>query len=154
VEVIEALREYQPGPRPALFLGEGISGCPNWQREMIGLLAGLPLAILNPRRAHFPLHNPTQAAAQIDWELRHLRMADAILFWFPCESLCPIALYELGAWTVFWDEKGKRPLFLGAHPLYPRRTDVEIQTRLARPELVLRDSRAALGQDVRAWLGA
>lgn len=68
-----------------------------------------------------------------------LRDADAILFWFPCETLCPITLYELGAWSM-----SDKPLFVGVHPAYQRRQDVEIQTRLARPDVAVTDLLAAL----------
>src|SRR5262245_44428843 len=120
---LQALAEYEPGPLPAVFLAGGISGCPDWQREVVALLDDLPLVLLNPRRADFPLNDPAAAPAQIAWEYRHLRKADAILFWFPCETVCPIALYELGAWSVYEDQRGRRPLFVGVHPDYPRRPD-------------------------------
>jgi hypothetical protein len=121
-----------PGDRPMLFLAGGISGCPAWQDEMIQLLAHLPSewVLINPRRENFPIDDRGFAAAQIEWEHRALRAASAILFWFPRETLCPIALYELGAWSMT-----VRPLFVGAHAEYARRTDVEIQTRLARPDV-------------------
>ncbi|MEO1378678.1 MAG: hypothetical protein AAFW70_31365, partial [Cyanobacteria bacterium J06635_10] len=53
-----------------------------------------------------------------------------ILFWFPQESICPITLYELGSWSMT-----DKPLFIGIHPNYPRRRDVEIQTGFVRPEI-------------------
>jgi hypothetical protein len=37
------------------------------------------------------------------------------MFWFPCETLCPITLYELGAWTVLAPQTGTK-LFVGACP--------------------------------------
>src|SRR4051794_36586929 len=116
MQLVEALAEYEPGPLPAVFLGGGISGCPDWQSEVATLLADLPLVLLNPRRPDFPMGDPAAAPKQIEWEYRHLRKADAILFWFPCETLCPIALYELGAWSVYQDHRGQRSLFVGVHP--------------------------------------
>jgi hypothetical protein len=109
-------------------------------------LADLPLTILNPRRRNFPMNDPTAAAAQIAWEHRHLRKAGAVLFWFPSETLCPITLYELGAWSM-----SAKPLFVGTHPDYQRRLDVEIQTRLARPEVRVVSSLNDLAQQVRDW---
>jgi hypothetical protein len=47
---------------------------------------------------NFSMNDPTASKDQIQWEFEHLRKADTILFWFPKESICPIALYELGAW--------------------------------------------------------
>src|SRR5207302_501959 len=86
---------------------------------------------------------------QIAWEYHHLRQADAVLFWFPCETLCPITLYELGAMSMT-----AKPLFVGAHPVYPRRHDVEIQLRLARPEVAVVYDLAQLARLVRRWLVA
>lgn len=115
----------------SIFLAGGITGCPDWQAEMVNLLSShKKLTLLNPRRKDFPIHNPHAAHNQILWEFDHLRKAAAILFWFPCETLCPIVLYELGAWS-----SSIKPLFIGVHPDYQRRRDVEIQMELARPGL-------------------
>src|SRR5947208_1960195 len=131
---IEALTEFK-GNGPSLFLAGGITACFNWQERVAAALAELPLTILNPRRANFPIDDPTAAAAQIEWEHRHLRKATATLFWFPAETLCPITLYELGAWSM-----NRKPMFVGTHPDYQRRQDVVIQTRLARPEVLVVDA--------------
>jgi hypothetical protein len=150
--VVEAPQEYHPGPQPALFLAGGISGCPGWQAELIALMEGLPLTVLNPRRANFPINDPEAAEGQVGWEFRHLRSADAVLFWFPAETLCPITLYELGTWSAFRDDRGPRPLFVGTHPDYGRRHDVVIQTRFARPEVTVRCQLEELADDVQGWL--
>ncbi len=128
-----------------MFLAGGITGCPDWQQVMLDLLADMPLVVFNPRRANFPLHDPNAAEAQIKWEHGYLRKASAILFWFPCETLCPITLYELGAWTVL-----PKPIFIGAHPDYQRKQDIEIQTALVRPEVRLALSLEALAQQIRS----
>jgi hypothetical protein len=148
---VEALNEHEPGPLPSLFLAGGITGCPDWQREMVHRLHDVPAVLLNPRRANFPIDDPTAARAQIDWEFRHLRQADAILFWFPRETLCPITLYELGAWSLYRDQHGPKPLFIGAHPDYPRRQDVEIQTGLVRPKLRIVHALSDLAASVKQW---
>ncbi|HKA88060.1 MAG TPA: nucleoside 2-deoxyribosyltransferase domain-containing protein [Haliangiales bacterium] len=121
-----------PSGRPMIFLAGGITGCPDWQSEMIRLLDPLhpQWLVLNPRREQFPIDDPDAAFAQIAWEHRALRAARAIIFWFPRETVCPIALYELGAWSMT-----QRRIFVGAHEAYPRRLDIEIQTRLARPDV-------------------
>jgi hypothetical protein len=152
MQYVEALTEYEPGALPAVFLAGGVTGCPDWQREVVGLLRDLPVALLNPRQASFPIGDPLAAPRQIEWEHRHLRRADAVLFWFPAESLCPIALYELGAWSVYQDARGLRPLFVGVHPRYPRRQDVEIQTRLARPDVPVVYQLSDLAERVCRWL--
>lgn len=126
---IEALDEFD-GNGPSLFLAGGITECVDWQKQVAEILAPLPITIVNPRRAQFPMGDPAAATRQIEWEHRHLRKASAILFWFPCETLCPITLYELGAWSMT-----TKPLFIGTHPDYRRRDDVVIQTRLARPDV-------------------
>jgi nucleoside 2-deoxyribosyltransferase-like protein len=152
MKYIEAPASYAPIPgERSLFLAGGISGCPDWQRTMVDLLADTALLLLNPRRADFPIHDPGAAEAQITWEYQHLRRAAAILFWFPCETLNPIVLYELGAWSM-----ADKPLFVGVHPRYQRRQDVEIQTRLARPDVPVALSLEDLATAVRqsAWLAA
>ena len=143
---IEAPDEYD-GPGPSLFLAGGISGTHDWQTELVALLADLPLVLLNPRRRNFPMDDPTAAEGQIAWEFRHLRRATAVLFWFPPETLCPIALFELGGRIA----EPKQALFVGTHPDYKRRLDIEIQLNLARPEVVLAADITALAGQVRAW---
>lgn len=128
---VEALDELKSGVEgKTVFLAGGISDCPNWQQEMCSLLQDTNLILLNPRREHFPIGDPSAAREQIAWEHRHLKAADAILFWFPRETLCPIVLYELGAWSMT-----SKPIFVGIHPKYTRRRDVEVQTGLVRPDV-------------------
>jgi len=142
VEALDRLKRGVVGK--AVFLAGGITGCPGWQQEMCSLLQDTDLILLNPRRAHFPIGDPSAAQEQIEWEHAHLGMADAILFWFPCETLCPITLYELGAWSMT-----DKPIFVGVHPSYQRRQDVEIQTRLARSEVGIHYSLESLAREVR-----
>ncbi len=143
---IEAPNEFNE-PGPSLFLAGGISGTHDWQTELVALLADLPLVLLNPRRRNFPMDDPTAAEGQIAWEFRHLRRACAVAFWFPPETLCPIALFEMGGRVA---EKNQA-LFVGTHPDYQRRLDVEIQLRLARPEVVVTSDIPALAEQVRSW---
>lgn len=112
----------------SVFLAGGITGCPDWQQEIASFFQPTDIVILNPRRKHFPINDPEAASEQISWEFEHLRTADIILFWFPKESICPIALYELGAWTMT-----EKQIFIGMHPDYERRKDIETQTGLRRP---------------------
>jgi hypothetical protein len=143
---IEAPDEYD-GPGPTVFLAGGISGTHDWQTELVALLADQPLALLNPRRRNFPIHDPSAAQTQIEWEFRHLRRATAVVFWFPPETLCPIALFELGGRIA----ESKQSLFVGTHPDYKRRLDIEIQLKLARPEIALVSDIPALAEQVRVW---
>ena len=126
---IEAPDTYD-GSGWSVFLAGGITGCPDWQADVVKLFEGAAFTLFNPRRANFPIHDPAAAEFQIKWEHDFLRKASAILFWFPCETLCPIVLYELGAWSMTF-----KPIFVGAHPKYQRRQDVELQTKFVRPDV-------------------
>jgi len=117
-------------PGNVIFLAGGITGCPDWQQEIVKRLEDTDLVLLNPRRTNFPIHDPDAALGQINWEYNHLHMSNAISFWFSPETLNPIVLYELGAWSM-----STKPIFVGVHPEYARRQDVEIQTGLKRPEV-------------------
>lgn len=129
MKYIEAPAEFV-SHEPSIFLAGGITGCPDWQQELVSKLKHSNLAILNPRQANFPIRETEAAKFQIKWEYEHLRRASAISFWFPHETLCPIVLYELGAWSMT-----SKTIVVGVHPKYQRRQDVEIQTSLARPEV-------------------
>jgi hypothetical protein len=89
---------------------------------------------------------PGATITQIEWEHHHLLRADAIMFWFPCETLCPIVLYELGAWTF-----RPKPLFIVTHPDYARKNDVIIQTKLERPRQPIVHSLDELAQQAIRW---
>lgn len=128
----------------SLFLAGGIVGTPPWQWEMVQLLKDTDLTLFNPRRKRFPIDDSSAAPEQIKWEYDYLRAVDAILFWFPCETLCPIVLYELGAWSMT-----SKLIFVGVHPNYKRRQDVEIQTGLTRPDVEVVYSLAELAEQVK-----
>lgn len=119
----------------SIFLAGGISNCPDWQKEMIQRFKAEDVTLINPRRYSFNIEDPTMSAQQIDWEHDHLEQADAILFWFPFETLCPITLFELGKYS----QAGK-PLFVGCHPAYARAFDVKHQLSLIRPDVTVHDS--------------
>ncbi len=144
MKYVESPNIYKPhvGER-SIYLAGGITGCPNWQQEIVPLLNETNLVLLNPRRKNFPIGDSTVAEIQIKWEYDHLRVADEILFWFPYETLCPVALYELGAWCMT-----DKPLYVGVHPDYPRRLDVEVQTKLARPDIQIAYSPSELAKQV------
>lgn len=133
---VEASTEYE-GNRVSVFLAGGITGCPDWQAEARKRLDDLPIAILNPRRADFPIDDPSAARGQIEWEFRHLRRVSVVMFWFPASGPVtqPIALYELGRHAAL-----TRRIVVGADPAYIRRQDVDIQLKLARPEIAVYDT--------------
>jgi hypothetical protein len=145
MDVYEAPQQYN-GSSLSLFLAGGITGCPDWQQEMIRALAHTRLVLFNPRRANFPMGDPGAAQEQIAWEHTLLRRATAISFWFPCETLNPITLYELGAWSMT-----NKPLFVGVHPDYQRKQDVIIQTKLARPDVAVVESFEELARHIYDW---
>lgn len=128
-------------PFSTIFIAGGISNCPDWQNEAVSKILSetmhfskTPL-LFNPRRRNFPMDDPTAAKDQIYWEHKYLRVSDAILFWFPKETLCPITLFELGAFS-----SSRKPLFVGTDVEYKRRQDIIIQMELARPEVIVRSS--------------
>ncbi len=133
-----------------IYLAGEITDCPDWQQEMRDLLVDRDdLVLFNPRRADFPIGDPDAAKEQITWEFVHLESADEILFWFPCETLCPIVLFELGKWSAGLTQYGKK-IYVGVHPEYQRRQDVEIQLSLARPEVEVVYSLQELAEQTKA----
>lgn len=133
----------------AIFMAGGITGCPNWQHDALKLFdkAGADCIVYNPRRANFPIHDRSAAAAQIAWEHKMLREADAVMFWFCPDTVQPIVLYELGAWSMT-----PKPIFVGVHTNYERKADVYIQTELARPDVVIVPDLITLVAQVCDWL--
>lgn len=113
-----------------LFLAGGISGCPDWQSQVIDALKDLPVRVYNPRRETFDADPTDENAAQtqIEWEFKALSRCNMVVFWFPKESVCPISLYELGRLNTMHDVK---TILIGTHKDYPRRVDVALQTYYA-----------------------
>jgi hypothetical protein len=131
---------------PSVFLAGGITGCPPWQNTMVELLRDREadrgeLVVINPRRS--TEFTEDMADAQIKWEWFHLRMAERLLFWFPSATLCPITLYELGAWSMT-----DRPMVVGCEPGYARTLDVVTQTGLVRPDVTVVDTLEDLADEV------
>ena len=136
--IVAPHHEHHVDLRNRLFLGGGISGCPDWQAIMIDLIRkGLEAAgfdhkwiMFNPRREHFDINDSSQSLFQIQWEDAKLRTSDIILFWFPEETMCPITLLELGKYgcmNMAWN----KTILVGCHPNYARKFDVEIQLALS-----------------------
>jgi len=114
----------------SIFLAGGISNCPDWQADVADRLSRNTNSIIyNPRRADFNMEAYEEVSReQIRWEFYALRMAKVNLFWFPCETLCPITLFELGA-AIPRLHPGA--LMVGTHPDYQRRFDIIEQSKLA-----------------------
>jgi len=132
----------------SIFLGGGITNCPDWQRDMVKMLSVADLILLNPRRDDFDTSDLSMSENQIKWEFDHLRIADSILLWFTCETLCPITLYELG----YWAGQDKK-IFVGCHPDYARKFDVEMQLSLlgGRKRVKIADSLEELSDQVKKY---
>ncbi len=115
----------------AVFLAGGITGCPNWQKDMESLLGHTTYTLLNPRRdGEFNTIQPEWGVQQIEWEHQHLKQSDYVLFWFPKEGMCMITLFELGKCLA----SGKK-VVIGCDPEYIREFDVRTQARLMRPNM-------------------
>ncbi len=138
-QIIKPMVEWCGGDRATtLFMGGGISNCDDWQ-DPTGkiLLEKLPnFTILDPRRNNWDMNADfEESRKQIKWEYIHLAKSGHILFWFPYETLCPIALFELGKWLT-------KPvnLYIGTHPNYQRRFDIIEQVKLERPNQIIHDN--------------
>jgi Nucleoside 2-deoxyribosyltransferase like len=132
-----------------IFIAGGISNCPDWQKEMIARFKDIDdsLVLINPRRSSFAIEKQEESSFQIEWERDHLNVCDAILFWFPFQTLCPITLFELGVAAADEDT----PIFVACHPAYERKFDVEKQLSLLRPEVEVRDNFEDVVNDVKVW---
>lgn len=125
-----------PDPLPwvfynsSVFVAGGISNCPDWQSEMVSSLDVQKFDVVNPRRVGGFDTTGASAREQITWEHTALSKVDAVLFWFPKETLCPITLFELG---VMMERVKRNPtitVIVGWHPEYQRAFDLEVQIGL------------------------
>ena len=160
--------------RRCIFLGGGISGAPDWQSYAWSRLHSVVgLAVFNPRRDFYPMDGSKLArelaCQQIQWEWSALRICDqspnAILFWFCKETIQPITLLELGRHTARTNIEVSVPpsggnlnitttrpkLFVGVHPEYPRRLDVEIQLNCECPLQTISSTIEDLVERVLKW---
>ena len=120
-----------PRDNIVVFLAGGITGCPDWQRQVEHMLDRHGYVTLNPRRdGEFNTLQPEWGVQQIEWEHNHLAMADYVLFWFPKEGMCMITLFELGKCLAL----GKK-VVIGCDPEYIREFDVRTQARLIVPNI-------------------
>jgi len=138
--------EIYKGKEKSLFLAGGISNCPLWQQDLVALLRKTDLVLINPRRKENLVYDLELEKEQIGWEFSHLKKSSAISFWFPKETVCPITLYELGK-----EVHSKKPLFIGVHPEYSRKRDIEIQLKLVRPEIKIVYSLEDLAEQIKEW---
>ena len=146
------------GFRQRLFLGGGITGCPDWQSTITNLIEEYTQAtgawtvdvdIVNPRRTEWnpSFDNQAESEKQVQWEFNQLWNSNSILFWFCKETLCPITLFELGVWSTT-----HKKIFVGVEPGYQRLFDVKVQMKFARPDVAVVDSMEALARQVSSHL--
>lgn len=133
----------EPPRHENVFLSGGIVDCPDWQSEVVNKLKDINITIFNPRRKNFPIHDPNASFEQIKWEFNKLRDADILSFWFSRGSLNPIVLFEYGSAL----ERDKK-IVIGIDPDYERRLDVEIQTSLISPHLMITHSIDELAEKI------
>lgn len=133
-----------------LFVAGGISECQDWQTGFTKSLEDLErLVMFNPRRNDFDIKNTNMSEDQIIWEYSALKAADAVSFWFPDYTIAPITLFELGK------ELGRKSvIFVGVGQAYHRRFDVELQVRLANPNIEIVYTLEDLSKQVRNWVKA
>lgn len=105
------------------------------------------LLLINPRRVGFNKDDKSMEKHQIDWEYRHINYSNLLLFWFPCETLCPITLFELGKIVG-----SNRRFVIGAHPDYKRRTDLIEQLSHTHPGLTIHSTVEATVDDLKSRL--
>jgi hypothetical protein len=132
---LEAPNEWDPKfhkDYDSIFLAGGVSNSFDWQAHIFDLLVDTGAVIINPRRSPYPEGDPMAAQAQTEWEYRYMQRADAIIYWFTNETLCPITLYELGIWSMT-----DKPIAIGIEPGYARESEVRTHTALIRPDVVI-----------------
>lgn len=125
---------FEVAKKKSIFLSGGISGCKNWQKDLIDELQRLRelglfdlggLVIFNPRRDDFDTKNPNATVEQIKWEHKCLEKCDICSFFFPASNTVqPITLYELGKY------QNCKPVIIGIEDGYLRTEDVVIQCAL------------------------
>lgn len=146
---VKAPERYEHNPdQRTVFLAGGITNCPDWQREISKALAEIDVVLLNPRRDKFDIANPAIEQEQIEWEHQHLLQANSYLFWFCEETVCPIALFELGKVAGLFPT---RSLFVGTHPKYSRKRDINFQMLLMRPEVSVVHHLDRLTEQIIEW---
>lgn len=150
--IIQCPNTYIPVPGDcSVFMAGGITGCPDWQSSFKTFL--LPperedhVVWLNPRRDNFDVTDPSMSEAQIDWEHEYLRSCEAVLFWFPKETDCPITLLELGVQLG----RANKEIFVGTHPEYSRRFDVVYQCSKENTNIKVVDNLDDLVGQVLEW---
>ncbi len=96
-------KDQDPGENFKIFLAGSIDQgkAVDWQTQVTGLLKNAPITVFNPRRDDWDstweqdIEND-EFRGQVEWELKHMDMADKILMFFDPKGKAPISLLELG----------------------------------------------------------
>jgi Arc/MetJ-type ribon-helix-helix transcriptional regulator len=145
MDYVEALNEItEDHPKPYVFLGGGITDCPDWQAQVVEMLKDFPHGtLINPRQSQFDMEDPQGGLKQISWEFDKIWEKCAIFtMWFCKETIGPICLFELGSALgrqrvvnqIFAQRFAFAAIIVGGDPEYSRKLDVEVQTALALGE--------------------
>ena len=134
----------------SVFLAGGISNCPQWQSYVKDSLVdiGNELTLINPRQQDYLFDDAVAARHQIGWEYEYLHRVDTIAFWFPKETVCPISLFELGC-AVTRSKNESLRVFVGCHPEYSRKFDLEVQLGIRNTYIEIVNSLDELSHQIR-----
>lgn len=122
-----------------VFLAGGISGCRDWQQEVINNLFRMideddsQVVVYNPRQKDFNIDDPDATEDQITWEFQYLNKVDIFSMYFVGgDQVQPICLYELGRYT----DRLIREQVISIEKDYIRERDVVVQVSLATRGIV------------------
>lgn len=118
-----------------VFLAGGITGCRDWQQQVINDLFRMiskddsQVVIYNPRRKKFNVNDQDMVEDQTTWEFQYLNDVDIFSMYFVGgDQVQPIRLYELGRYVKNAFDYGQ---VIGVEKDYIRDYDVVMQVALA-----------------------
>lgn len=101
-----------------------------WQNEVQERFAGYPITFLNPRRDDWD-SSWTQSVmddnfrTQVEWEVKHISMADIVFFYIDPNTQAPITLWELG-----YMMKDTRKIIVCCPNGYWRKGNIEVYSKI------------------------
>lgn len=124
----------------SLFLAGGISGCRNWQDDVLRELEPDNISIFNPRQKYFDISDKDATPKQIAWEFERLESMDVFSMYFcNSDSVQPICMYELGRNIIRMQNRFPNDWYdrivVSIEDGYIRKQDVIIQLSLCAPDL-------------------
>lgn len=143
VEAPNIITKYDK-PYKKVFLGGGITNCPDWQSYVCERLKDKNLYVFNPRRSDFDINDSSASHIQIAWERKYLHEADIITFWFCKDTIQPIVLFELGKYGF----NDRHKIIIGIEEGYDREMDVITQVKLEMPNIKFHRNLSDLADEV------